>query len=74
MVRLEEQVDAEINVLQFPAGEDPDEVIRRDYSAWVYAVTHPLALIDYYFATRTLELNLREPTGKTEAAKRLLPG
>jgi DNA primase len=73
MIRLEEQVDAEINVLQLPAGEDPDEVIQRDHSAWVYAVAHPLPLMDYYFVARTAGLNLREPAGKAEAAKRLLP-
>jgi DNA primase len=73
MIRLEERVDAEINVLQLPAGEDPDEVIRRDFSAWSYAVAHPLPLVDYYFAAKTSGLNLREPAGKTEAAKRLLP-
>jgi DNA primase len=73
MIRLEEQVDAEINVLQLPLGEDPDEVIRRDFSTWFYAVTHPLPLIDYYFVVKTADLNLREPIGKTEAAKRLLP-
>ncbi len=73
MIMLEEQVDAEINVLQLPQGEDPDEVIRRDYSAWLYAVSHPLPLIDYYFVVKIEDLNLREPYGKTEAAKRLLP-
>ena len=73
MIRLEEVVDAEINVLQLPAGEDPDEVIRRDFVAWTYAVAHPLPLIDYYFVARTAGLNLREPADKTEAAKRLLP-
>ncbi len=73
MIRLEETVDAEINVLQLPAGEDPDEVIRRDFVAWAYAVAHPLPLIDYYFVARTAGLNLREPADKTEAAKRLLP-
>ncbi len=73
IIRLEEQVDAEINVLQLPAGEDPDEVIRRDFSTWLYAVSHPLALIDYYFVVKTVDLNLREPIGKAKAAKRLLP-
>ena len=73
IIRLEEQVDAEINVLQLPAGEDPDEVIRRDFSTWFYAVTHPLPLVDYYFVVKTADLNLREPTGKSEAAQRLLP-
>ena len=73
LIMLEEQVDAEINVLQLPQGEDPDEVIRRDYPAWLYAVSHPLPLIDYYFVVKIEDLNLREPYGKTEAAKRLLP-
>ncbi|MBV8821392.1 MAG: DNA primase [Ktedonobacteraceae bacterium] len=73
LIRLEEQVDAEINVLQLPIGEDPDELIRRDFEAWLYAVTHPLALIDYYFAVKTADLDLKAPMGKTVAAKRLLP-
>src|SRR6266436_8801868 len=73
MIRLEEQVDAVINVLQLPLGQDPDEVIRQDFSLWSYAVAHPIALVDYYFAVKTANLNLRQPEGKTEAAKRLLP-
>src|SRR5947199_3330067 len=73
MIRLEEQVDAEINVLQLPSGEDPDEVILHNPAVWAYAVAHPLPLIDYYFSVKTAGRNLREPSGKTEAAKRLLP-
>src|SRR6266446_6707951 len=73
MIRLEEQVDAEINVLQLPPGEDPDELIQRDFAAWSYAVAHPLPLVDYYFVVKTVGLDLRQPGGKTEAARRLLP-
>jgi DNA primase len=73
IIRLEEQVDAEINVLQLPAGEDPDEVIQRDLAVWEHAVRHPLPLIDYYFVARTADLNIRESAGKAEAARRLLP-
>ncbi len=73
MIRLEEQVDAEINVLQLPADQDPDEVILHNPAVWSYAVAHPLPLVDYYFTVKTADLNLREPVGKTEAAKRLLP-
>ncbi|MGH2508391.1 MAG: DNA primase, partial [Ktedonobacteraceae bacterium] len=57
IIRLEEQVDAEINVLQLPEGEDPDELIKRDFAAWEHAVQHPLPLIDYYFAVHTTGLN-----------------
>jgi len=73
IVMLEEQVDAEINIMRLPDGEDPDEVIRRDYATWLYAVEHPMSLIDYYFETKTENLNLREPNGKAEAVKQLLP-
>ena len=73
MILLEEQVDAEINVLELRGRGDPDEVIRANPSLWDYAVSHPTQLMDYFFKTRTADLNLREPAGKTEAAKRLLP-
>nr|BBH89830.1 hypothetical protein KTC_45810 [Thermosporothrix sp. COM3] len=73
IIRLEEQVDAEINVLQLPTDEDPDELIRRDYSSWLYAINHPLPLIDWYFVSKTAGLDLHSPTGQTEAARRLLP-
>src|SRR5258708_9521070 len=36
IIRLEEQVDAEINVLQLPAGQDPDEVIIHNPAVWYY--------------------------------------
>ena len=73
IIRLEERVDAEINVLRLPAGEDPDEVIRNNLSFWSYAVAHPLPLIDYYFEVKTTGLNLREAHDQAEASKRLLP-
>ena len=72
LIRLEEQVDAEINVLQLPQGEDPDEFIRRDFAGWSQKVAHPLPLIDYYFEAKTAGLDLKQPSGKAEAARRLL--
>src|SRR5205085_4722191 len=53
MIRLEEQVDAEINVLELRGRGDPDEVIRANRSLWDYAVSHPTPLMDYFFKTRT---------------------
>ena len=73
IIRLEEQVDAEINVAQLPPGEDPDEFIRRDFNGWSQVIAHPLPLIDYYFVAKTAGLDLKQPHAKAEAAKRLLP-
>src|SRR6266567_1567067 len=73
MVRLEEQTDVEVNVLQLPIGVDPDEFIRRDLVAWRDAVENPRPLVDYYFEAKVADLDLKQPYGKAEAAKRLLP-
>jgi DNA primase len=73
VIHLEEQVDVEINILQLPDGKDPDEIIQQDLPGWLYRVSHPVPLIEYYFETKTADLDLREPGGQTEAAKRLLP-
>src|SRR5258707_7527652 len=73
IIRLEERVDVEINVLRLPVGKDPDEVIRQNLASWNYAVAHPLPLIDYYFEAKTADLDLQKPSDRTEASKRLLP-
>ncbi len=73
IIRLEEQVDAEITVLRLPVGQDPDEVIINNLALWSYAVAHPLPLIDYYFEVKITGLDLRQPHDQAEAAKRLLP-
>ncbi len=73
IIRLEERVDVDINVMLLPPNKDPDEVIRQDLAAWTYAVSHPLPLFDYYLEAKTADLDLQEPSGRAEAAKRLLP-
>ncbi len=73
MIRLEEQVDAQITVLRLPPGEDPDEVIRRDVMLWRRALAEALPLVDFFFETYTARLPLDTPQGKAEAAKQIFP-
>ncbi len=73
MVRFEEQVNAEIRILQLPDGIDPDEYIRADVAAWQQALDAALPLMDFYFTSLTADLDLRHAAGQTEAARRLLP-
>jgi DNA primase len=73
MVRMEERADVEVNVLKLPPGEDPDEYIKRDFAGWCKAVQNPVPLVDYYFEVKVADLDLKQPSGKSEAAKRLLP-
>ncbi|RAQ96689.1 DNA primase [Thermogemmatispora tikiterensis] len=73
IIRLEEEVDAQIDVLLLPAGQDPDEVIRQNPARWEEALAHPLPLVDYYFVAKTTDLDLRQPRDQALAARRLLP-
>jgi DNA primase len=73
VVRFEEQVDAEITVARLPAGEDPDEFVRRDTAGWQRAIEQADPLIDFLFDAQTADLALTTPQGKMEACKRLLP-
>lgn len=73
IIRLEEEVDAQIDVLLLPAGQDPDEVIRQNPARWEEALAHPLPLVDYYFVAKTADLDLRQPRDQALAARRLLP-
>ena len=73
LVRFEEQVDAEMTVVRLPAGEDPDEYVRRDATGWQRAVDQAQPLIDYLIEAQTADLDLSTPHGKMEAAQRLLP-
>jgi DNA primase len=73
IVRFEEQVDAEITVARLPAGEDPDEFVRRDPAGWQRVIEGADPLIDFLFDAQTADLALNTPQGKMEACKRLLP-
>jgi DNA primase len=73
VVRFEEQVDAEITVARLPAGEDPDEFVRRDTVGWQRAIDEAAPLIDFLFDAQTSGLALDTPQGKLEACRRLLP-
>jgi DNA primase len=72
-VRFEEQVDAEITVVRLPAGEDPDEFVRRDPAGWQRAIAEALPLMDFIFEVQLHDLDLTGAAGKAEAAHRLLP-
>ncbi len=73
MIRFEEQVDADIRVLQLPDGMDPDEFIRADPPAWQAALDQALPLIEFYFTSQLAGLDVRSPEGKLEASRRLFP-
>ncbi len=73
MMSYQERLDAELLIIQIPAGRDPDEVILQDRSVWQELVQRAVPLIDYYLQAQTRDLDLRNSEGRFEAIRRLLP-
>lgn len=69
----ENRLGAEVRVAIMPAGEDPDEVIRRDISAFKACLDAAVPVMDYAFVQMTAGLDLTTARGKTVAVSRLLP-
>jgi DNA primase len=65
--------NADIRILTLPAGQDPDDVIRRDEAEWNALVQQAAPLVDYYFQTQLAGLDLHSARGKREAFHRLAP-
>lgn len=72
-LRFEQQLKAEIRVAILPEGLDPDDIIRRDHTAWEKLIAEAMSLVDYYFAAALAEEDLSDAKSKSRFARRLLP-
>jgi DNA primase len=72
-VRYEETIDADLRILQLPAGKDPDEVVKEDPALWQQLVTQAQPVLDFYFALTSAKLDLTQPQNKSRAVEELLP-
>ena len=73
LLRFEQRLNAEIRVAVLPEGLDPDDLIRRDPSAWEKLTAEAESLVDYYFAAALAEEDLGDAKSKGRFARRLLP-
>jgi DNA primase len=72
-VGYENLIDNEIKVAILPAGNDPDDLIKKDASEWQKQVEQAIPVIDYTFDMVTAKLDLSTAKDKTVAASRLMP-
>ena len=73
LIRYEDRLDADIQIMTLPEDRDPDEIIREDPSQWRALVEEALPVMDYYFQALTKDLHLDTAKGKRTATERLLP-
>lgn len=62
-----------VRVLSLPSGKDPDELIRKDPSAWKRSLEKPLLFMDFAFEHALLKKNVGNVDDKKQIAKMLLP-
>jgi DNA primase len=70
---LKKYVDANIKVITLPAGQDPDDVIRKDPEQWAQLVEQALPLMEYYFQVAAAGKDLGSAEGKSMLVRQLLP-
>lgn len=73
LLRFERRLAAEIRVAVLPPGMDPDDIVRRDPSAWETLVAEARSLVDYNFEVALAEADLSDAKGKSRLAHTLLP-
>jgi len=73
LVKYENIIDAEIEVIPLPQGKDPDEVIGDDPALWQNLVEQALPLIDFAFNTVLSKIDINKAKDKSLAVEKLLP-
>jgi len=73
LVKYENVIDAEIEVIPLPQGKDPDEVIGDDPALWQNLVEQALPLIDFAFNTVLSKIDINKAKDKSLAVEKLLP-
>lgn len=72
-VRYHARSAVELKVARLPVGMDPDDVLRTDPQGWRQMIEGARPVLEHLFSALTADLNLADPSHKSQAADRLLP-
>ncbi|HUD06401.1 MAG TPA: DNA primase [Candidatus Saccharimonadales bacterium] len=70
---LASQADINLSVISTGGFKDPDELIRKDISAWQKAVDEPTYALDWLVDAYSKQLNLQSVLGKRKFTDAILP-
>ncbi|MCB0208190.1 MAG: DNA primase [Anaerolineae bacterium] len=73
LIRYEERLNADIRIASLPPGRDPDDILREGLDAWQKVIDGALPVVDFYFQTVTVDLDLSSAKGKSIAVQKLIP-
>ena len=70
---IEHRLDAEIRIMTLPRGQDPDELLRADPTAWDRLLEEARPVVDHYIHVVTSGVDIHTARGKKEAVAQLAP-
>jgi len=73
ILRLQDDLAADIRILELPSGLDPDDLIRREPDRWNDLVERAPSYLDYRFARAKDAHNLHDARDRAAAVEELLP-
>jgi DNA primase len=73
LVRNEGRLQAEIQVVTLPEGEDPDMIIARDPALWATLIEQAKPVVAYVIEVATAGLDPDDAKAKSAAAQQVLP-
>ena len=73
LVQLEGRLKADIRVVTLPEGQDPDNFIRADPTAWPRLLAEARPVVDYVIRVVAAELPPGDAKAKSAAAAQILP-
>ncbi len=73
LVQLEGRLKADIRIVTLPEGQDPDNLIRTDPTAWPKLLAAARPVVEYVIQTVAAELEPGDAKGRSAAAAQVLP-
>ncbi|NIP26474.1 MAG: DNA primase [Phycisphaerae bacterium] len=73
LIRYENRLSVDIQVVTLPSGKDPDDILKEDVSVWQKLIDGASSLVDYYIQQVTAELDLSTAKGKSTAVREIIP-
>ncbi len=73
LLGYEGRLGVEMRVLELPAGQDPDDVIREDADLWSSLVDEAVPVVDFYLRVLAEGVDLDDTKAKARVVDELLP-
>ena len=73
VIRQQDELAADIRIIELPEGRDPDDLIRSDPQLWSQLIDDALPFLDWLFERAKETHDLEDPRGRSNFVRELAP-